>query len=74
MGDILGASFVLKAMASSATMYGLLTLLPNGTWIEWGIIVAVGIVVYFTMMTLLKGITREDLHRVLRLFAKGSKS
>ena len=67
-------SFVLKAMASSAAMYGLLTLLPNGMWIEWGIIVAVGIVVYFTMMTLLKGIRREDLHRVLRLFAKGSKS
>jgi len=67
-------SFVLKAMASSAAMYGLLTLLPNGTWIEWGIIVAVGIVVYSIMMFLLKGIRREDLQRVSRLFARGNKS
>jgi len=62
--------FMLKAMASSAAMYGVLTLFPHGTWIEWGIIVGVGVVVYFTMMALLKGISRKDLDRVSRLLAK----
>ena len=60
-------SFVLKAMASSAAMYGVLSMLPNETLLDWGVIVVIGIAVYSSVLLALRGMKREDIQQIVSL-------
>lgn len=63
-------SLVFKSMASSAIMYGVISLLPVSTILEIGIAAVIGATIYFLGMAVLRGISREDWREILRVVGR----